>query len=220
MPKITRSVEEVEEVRERILEYALEILVDEGYENLSMGKLGSKMKMTAANLYNYYANKDELLIAIHKKSFQMIHDNIRRDVEMARTHLDRIRALARAFVEFGTRNINIYDVMFNRPIRQHSDYIGTPQEKLSYEEYRSSIRALVFAVDVVRDYIETRPDLAGTDPRFLTIKLLSSLHGIISLHNSGILFEMDDKPELVMNAIIEDTIRSISEYLNKATCLK
>ena len=83
MPKATRSVEEVEEVREKILDRAFEILTKDGYENLSMGKLGAKMKMTGANLYNYYANKDELLIAIHKKSFQMIHDKIRAAVNSA-----------------------------------------------------------------------------------------------------------------------------------------
>ncbi len=211
MPKATRSVEEVEEVRDQILERAFEILVKDGYENLSMGKLGSKMKMTAANLYNYYANKDELLIAIHKKCFQMIQDRIRSSVNMHHTPLERIKELARAFVDFGIENVNIYDIMFNRPIRQYSDYIGTPQEKLSYEEYHNSIKALVYAVTVVRDYVETRPDLETSDPKFITIKILSALHGIISLHNSGILNEMDDNPELLMNAIIESTVRSITE---------
>lgn len=211
MPKATRSVEEVEEVRERILERAFEILNNEGYESLSMGKLGAKMKMTGANLYNYYANKDELLIAIHKKSFQMIHDRIRAAVNSAATPLDRVMALATTFVEFGTGNVNMYDIMFNRPIRQYSDYIGTPQEKMSYEEYHNSIKALVFAVTVVRDYMETRPELAKSDPKFITIKFLSALHGIISLHNSGILKEMDDNPDLVMKAIIEGTIRSLTD---------
>jgi AcrR family transcriptional regulator len=211
MPKVTRTVEEVEEVREKILEHAFEILVKEGYENLSMGKLGARMKMTGANLYNYYANKDELLIAIHKKAFQMIQDKIRSSVNMYHAPMERITELAKAFVEFGTENINIYDIMFNRPIRQYSDYIGTPQEKLSYEEYHNSIKALVYAVTVVRDYIESRPDLAQSDPKFLTIKFLSALHGIISLHNSGILKEMDDNPDMVMDAIIEGTIRSLTE---------
>jgi AcrR family transcriptional regulator len=211
MPKATRSVEEVEEVREKILDSAFDILIKEGYENLSMAKLGARMKMTGANLYNYYANKDELLIAIHKKSFQMIHDKIRAAVNNDASPRERLEELARAFVEFGTGNINIYDIMFNRPIRQYSDYIGTPQEKLSYEEYHNSIKALVFAVTVVRDYVESRPDLAQSDPKFLTIKFLSVLHGVISLHNSGILKEMDDNPDLIMDAVIENMIRSLTD---------
>ena len=210
MPKTTRSEEEVEVVREQILDYALEILANDGYENLSMGKLGSKMNMTAANLYNYYANKDELLIAIHKKTYEMLHEQIRKAVKSANSPLDRITKLANAFMEFGTENINIYDIMFNRPIPQYSDYIGTPQEELSYEEYQNSFKALAFAVMVVRDYAETRPELQSIDPKFLTIKIFSTLHGIISLHNSGILNEMDDNPEQVLRDVIDDAIRSVT----------
>lgn len=67
MPKVTRGIQQVDAVREQILDCAFKILVKNGSESLSLAKIGSKMKMTAANLYNYYANKDELLIAILEK---------------------------------------------------------------------------------------------------------------------------------------------------------
>ena len=98
MPKITRSVEEVDAVRERILDFALKILVRNGYESLSMAKLGSKMNMTAANIYNYYASKDELLIAIHKKTFAMLYDKMSHAVETADTPLQRFWNMINAFV--------------------------------------------------------------------------------------------------------------------------
>jgi AcrR family transcriptional regulator len=210
MPKATRSEEEVEVVREQILDHALEILAKDGYENLSMGKLGSRMNMTAANLYNYYANKDELLIAIHKKTFAMLNEQMRKAVKSAGTPKERVIKLANTFTEFGTENINIYDIMFNRPIPQYSDYIGTPQEELAYEEYQNSFKALAFAIMVVRDYAETRPELQSVDPKFLTIKIFSTLHGIVSLHNSGILYEMDDDPDQMLRDVIDDAICSVT----------
>jgi len=210
MPKATRSIEEIAEVRERIMESALDILAKNGYENLSMGRLGSRMNMTAANLYNYFGNKDELLIAIHKKTFEMLHGAIRAAVKGVETPLERIKALAYAFVEFGTNNVNIYDIMFNRPIRQYSDYIGTPQEALAFDEYNNSMKTLAYAVMIFRDYAETRPDLANIDPKLLTIRHLSALHGIISLHNSRILFEMDDNPADVLKAVIDDVIETLT----------
>jgi hypothetical protein len=124
--------------------------------------------------------------------------------------VERIKSLAMAFVDFGTDNVNIYDIMFNRPIKQYHDYIGTPQEEISYDEYHNSLKTMAFAIMVVRDYLDTRPDMADVDPRFLTIKMLSALHGIVSLHNSGVLFEMDDNPEIVLKKVIEDAIRSIT----------
>ena len=210
MPKITRSVEEVDAVRERILDYALKILIKNGYESLSMSKIGSKMSMTAANIYNYYSSKDELLIAIHKKTFAMLYDKISKAVEIAETPLQRFENMMNAFVEFGTSNINIYDVMFNRPIKQYSDYVGTPLEELSSDEFHNSIKALAFADKVIRDYIETRPDIKPEDAKFMTIQHISALHGIISLHNSGILRQIADDQEIVLRNIVCNIMRSIT----------
>jgi AcrR family transcriptional regulator len=210
MPKATRSVEEVEDVREQIIDYALTILDNEGFENLSMSKLGSMNNMTAANIYNYFANKDELLIAIHKKTFEMLYDKINNAVTKAGSPLEKLKVLADSFVEFGTGNINIYDIMFNRPIRQYSDYLGTPHEAAASDEYHNSIKLLAYAVTIVSDFAETRPELHSADPKFLTVRVLSALHGIVSLNNSGILFEMDDHPETMLNAVIDSAIRSVS----------
>jgi AcrR family transcriptional regulator len=211
MPKITRSLEEVDAVRERILDCALKILVKNGYESLSMAKLGSKINMTAANIYNYYASKDELLIAIHKKTYAMLYNKIRNAVKMADTPLQRFWNMINAYIEFGTHNINIYDVMFNRPIKQYSDYIGTPLEELSRDEFRNSLKALAFAVKVIRDYIETRPDLNPHDAKLITIQNISALHGVISLHNSGFLYQIVDDPEIVLKNIVNNIMRSITD---------
>ena len=211
MPKITRSSDEVDAVRERILDCALKILVKNGYESLSMAKLGSKMNMTAANIYNYYTNKDEILIAIHKKTYAMLYNKIRNAVKTADTPLQRVRNILNAFVEFGTRNINIYDVMFNRPVKQHSDYVGTPLEKISSDEFHNSIKVLTFAIRVIKDYRETKKDLKPVDHEFLAIQIISSLHGVISLHNSGVLHQVTGDPEIVLKKIVDKTIHSITE---------
>jgi AcrR family transcriptional regulator len=211
MPKITRSSDEVDAVREQILSRAFEILIKNGFENLSMAKIGSKMKMTAANLYNYYANKDELLIAIHKKAYAMLYKKIHSAVSKAGNPLERYKNMIYAFVEFGTNNVNLYDVMFNRPVRQHSDYIGTPQEALSFDEFRSSLKVLFLAVKVTREYRETRPNLNKVETKLLTIQIISAIHGIISLHNSGMLFQIADAPDITFKNVIDSAMHLAME---------
>ena len=206
MPKISRTEQEVEEVRDKILEMAFKILVKNGYEGLSMAKIGAKMKMTAANLYNYYANKDELLIAIHKKAHLMLYEKLHGAVEMANTPLNRYRNLVTAFVEFGLQNVRIYDIMFNRIVPQHSDYIGTPQEDQSNDEFHSSLKVLFLAIQTVKEYRETRPDLPPVDPEILTLQNFSMLHGAISLHNNGMLSQITDDLESTLKIIIENAI--------------
>lgn len=210
MPKVTRSDAEIDAVRERILDCALTILVKNGYESLSMTKLGSKMNMTAANLYNYYTNKDELLIAIHKKTHGMLYNEIRNSVKHSDNPLQRVRNIINTFVKFGTQNINIYDVMFNRRVKQYSDYIGTSLEKISRDEFHSSLKVLTFAVKVIQSYRETRPHLKNVDPELLTIQSISALHGVISLYNSGVLYQITDNPEIVLKSIVDNIIHSIT----------
>jgi AcrR family transcriptional regulator len=211
MPKVTRSVQEVNAVREQILNCAFDILAKHGYESLSMSKIGYKMKMTAANLYNYYANKDELLIAIHKKAYGMLYDEMKSAIAAAGTPMERYKMMTYAFVEFATQNVHIYDIMFNRPIKQYSDYIGTPQEKLSYDEYHSSLRVLHLSVDVIRNYRKTRKDLKSIDYKSLAIQCTSALHGIISLKNSGVLRQIVKDPDAALQAMIHNTMRSVLE---------
>ena len=211
MPKTTRSVGEIDAVRERILDFAIKILEKNGYENLSMTKLGSKMNMTAANLYNYYTNKDELLIAIHKKTYAMLYNEIRNSVKKSDTPLQRVKNIVNSFVKFGTQNINIYDVMFNRPVKQHSDYVGTPLEKISDDEFHNSIKVLTFAVKVIKDYRKTKPNLKAVDEELLAIQIISALHGVISLYNSGVLHQVAGDAEMVLKKIVDEIIRSITK---------
>ncbi|MEZ4549411.1 MAG: TetR family transcriptional regulator [Desulfobacterales bacterium] len=37
---------------------------------MSMRKLAGRLKMTAANIYNYYQNKDDLYLAIQTRGFR------------------------------------------------------------------------------------------------------------------------------------------------------
>ena len=68
MPKAPMAETEIFKKKERILDIAAEIIMEEGYHSLSMRKIGTKIGMTAANLYNYYSNKDELNIAIRTRA--------------------------------------------------------------------------------------------------------------------------------------------------------
>lgn len=210
MPTIARSEEEVEAVRSKILDSAFKILVKNGCEGLSMAKIGAKMKMTAANIYNYYGNKDELLIAIHKKAFLMLYGKLQGAVEKSHIPLVRLQKLVDAFVDFGLNNANIYDIMFNRPLRQHSDYVGTDQQASSDDEFASSLQALFLAVKTVQEYRQTRPDLPRIAPEILTLYNFSTLHGIISLHNSGAFSQIIDDPEAMLKIIVENAMRGLT----------
>ncbi|MDI6797031.1 MAG: TetR/AcrR family transcriptional regulator, partial [Desulfatibacillaceae bacterium] len=125
MPKTTRNEEQIEQVRESIVQGALDLIVEEGYENLTMARLGARLKMTGANLYNYFENRDAMIIAIHKKIFSLLHEKLSQAVQSKSNPLNRVKSLVSAFVDFGIKNPNIYDIAFSRPRRHYSAFKGT-----------------------------------------------------------------------------------------------
>ena len=73
MPKKARTPEEIEEVKQRILEKALELIGEDGYRSFSMRKLASKLNMTATPIYGYYKNKDEIYISVLLQGFETLY---------------------------------------------------------------------------------------------------------------------------------------------------
>jgi AcrR family transcriptional regulator len=214
MPKPTRNEEQIEQVRESIVQGALDLIVEEGYENLTMVRLGSRLKMTGANLYNYFQNRDALIIAIHKKIFSLLHEKLSRAVQDLSTPLERVKSLVGAFVDFGVENANIYDIAFSRPRRHYSAYKGTPLEAKAYEEYLSSFEVLVLANRVMEDFLKTKGLVAPPETQFLVIKFLSELHGIISLYNSGLLPEIAADPAGTLQAVTQEITKRIADIKN------
>ncbi len=210
MPKIARSSDEIELVRDSIVQGAIELIVEEGLENFSMNRLGARMNMTGANLYNYFDGREALILAIHKKSFRALHDEMAEAVSSESAALARLKALVKAFVTFGTRNANIYELLFNAPRQKFKDYLGTPLEEMARDEYASSLNALFLAARIVGEFLETRVESGGERAHFLTIKLLSEVHGIISLYNSGVLFDITEEPEVTLDAVADAAVESLA----------
>lgn len=211
MPKTTRSDEEVDVVREKIIKSAFDILVKHGYDSLSMAKVGSKMKMTAANIYNYFRNKDELLLVIYKKAHLILYDKLISAIAPFERPQDKYRAFCYVFFDFGFNNVNIYDALFNRRIRQYSDYIGTPLEAVAYDEYSSSLKTWFLSVQITKEYRESIPNLPYVDPELITLQIFCMTHGIISLNNSGFLKEITSGREEIIRKMLEFTIKFGSE---------
>jgi len=212
MSKTTRSEQEIEEIKYRILEEALTILRDEGFDNLSMYKLGKQTGMTAANLYNYYKNKDQLIIAIHKKTFEMLYNMLTESIAPEKDPMEKLKKIIRTFVHFGKTYPNFYDLMFNRKVPQVSDYQGTREELMSRDEYQSSIRNLHLVVEIGKEILSSHPEFKGMDLELSFIKMFSELHGIISLNNSGLLQVIVSNHEILLQNITENLL---TPYLSR-----
>jgi len=185
--KKARNSTDIERIRERIIEAALAIIVEEGLPSLTMRKLGNRLHMSAPNLYNFFQSKEEIYISIVIKGFQMLYDELERSCLLNPDPASRAHALIDAYVDFGITNKAYYDIMFTRSFPKYNDYVGTPYEKISAIEYKISMDIVQIAMDALKGLKKDSHKIATDDLVHGIVKIWSMLHGMVSLANSNIM---------------------------------
>ena len=68
-------------MRERILDVALDLFVQNGYDATSLREVSEQLGVTKAALYYHFASKDEILMALHMRLHEVGKDALRRLAE-------------------------------------------------------------------------------------------------------------------------------------------
>ena len=66
------QVSEKEQRREQILVVAASAIAEHGFHGMSMRKLAQATQRSLASFYNYFASKDEVLLALHTRAFDTL----------------------------------------------------------------------------------------------------------------------------------------------------
>ncbi len=207
MPKAARSQEDIELMREKILDVAITIISEHGYKYFSMRKLASRLGMSATTIYNYYSSKDELYLMMLTKGFDMLYSRLLDIYGSHEDPLERFREMIRAYAAFGIEKAHYYNIMFTSDAPKYRDYIGTDIEPVAYFEKQTALRLVDIASRGMEELARMNPGIDPLDTRYAAIKLWSFLHGIIALSNSRVLQEVDDHPDRIIDRIVEDIVR-------------
>ena len=62
--------------RERILDVALDLFIEKGFDGTSLREIAEKLGFTKAALYYHYASKDDILMALHMRMHDVGRDGI------------------------------------------------------------------------------------------------------------------------------------------------
>lgn len=202
MPKAPRKATEVEAVKNEILDQAVEIMFEDGIEGLSMRKLASAMGMTAANIYNYFKDKDEICLAIQRQGFELLRNLFVQVARLDIPPMEKLRRLARVYVAFGVENVSYYEVMFNRFGPRYSEYRNTPMEPQALAGKMAFLQVLGEAEPLVVAFLA---ETGGARDRDIWQTLMQAwlfLHGYVSLYNSRTLHEVEDHPAALIEGIL------------------
>lgn len=211
MPKAPMSKEEVENFRERILDIALDIILKQGFDNLSIRKIASRLGVTATTIYNYYTNKDELNLMIRVRGFETLHAMLKKASDRFADKLEaRFEAMIRAYVDFGRTYPGYYDLMFNLRTPKFLDYIGTKMENTAHFEKQTALQCYNLFVEPISAYIGFDDGEETGLVQYMIIRHWSDLHGLITLYNSRLFHEVIDDVEIFVGHRIQDIIGEIA----------
>ena len=101
-----------EETRVNILDASLDIVKEEGWQALSMRKIADKIEYTAPIIYEYFANKEAILMELTRKGFLILARDMKAAKEKHRLPAKQIEAMWLAYWNFAFTQKELYQVMF------------------------------------------------------------------------------------------------------------
>ena len=212
MPRPPRSQREIDLVKKEILDAASELILDEGFHNLSMRKLASRLGMTATTIYNYFSNKDEINLMIRMRGSELLYQRFLKCRDQHADPLLRMQAMIRAYFDFGISYPNYYDILFNLHTPKYLDYVGTDLEPVARTEKESSLRNYEIAARTIMEVMGRRGDGDPDLVKLMTIQMWCEIHGIICLHNSKLFREIDDNPAELIGRMIDVVLARLIKY--------
>ncbi len=168
MTSEARKARKKAQQRQDILLVARELLMAEGYGEMSMRKLAKAADCAAGTLYLYFKDKDHIVSLLIEESFESLMVDFSKTLP-GENPLQRLYRMMRSYVSFGLTNPHHYQVAFLMQRTQKMDEIrSTPH------------RSFAMLQSVVAACIDDGT-FRQQDAELATQGLWTNLHGITSL---------------------------------------
>ncbi|MBL7986528.1 MAG: TetR/AcrR family transcriptional regulator [Chlorobi bacterium] len=180
MGSVERKERERQEMRQLILETAMELFVEQGYENVTIRKIADKIEYSPGTIYFYFKDKDDVLLALCSVAFGEFFKALKpmRDV---RDPMERLRAGSRMYLRFALEHQEFYDLMFiiRAPMRRQEELRKEADEhQEKWDVFYGSFQILR---DTICDCVAEGYFPPATDIDAATIAYWSFVHGLASL---------------------------------------
>ncbi len=171
-----RREREKSETRDKILDAARELFVNEGYEGVSMRKVAEMIEYSPTAIYVHFADKEELFRELCHQDYARLAQVFQSSV-MSNEPIERLKQIGAIYIDFGTQYPNHYKFMFMTPHPPHEpdevdrEMMGNPE--------MDAYAFLKWAVQEAIDAGCFREELR--DAEVISQTLWASVHGVISL---------------------------------------
>ena len=187
------------EMRQRIIDAAIQMFLEEGYEKTSIRNIAEKIEYSPATIYLYYKDKDELLYDVQGQAFEKL-DLAFHEKATSPDPIKRLEQIMETYIRFGKKNPELYDLMF---------IIRAPMNVMKEKEiWENGHDSFGFLVQCISECIEKKL-IRYDDVMIAALSVWSMGHGLVSL-DLRCRFKVMEMDEEMIAAAIE---KSVQEYL-------
>ena len=168
--------QDIADFRAELCKVATERFARHGYEGVTMRQLAEALGCSPKTPYRYFKDKADILATVRAQAFGRFADALEKAAASAPDAASRGRAIGEAYLNFALRNPHAYRIMFDidAPIDETHPELGPQAERAArYITRGAEEMAQAGVIDV--------------DPTLFGWTTWAAIHGIVMLHQSGML---------------------------------
>lgn len=192
-----RKDRDAHRMRQRILEAAMGLFAEGGYQGVSMRGLARQIEYSAGTIYRYFKNKDDIMLQLCYQGFEKLLA-AQYELDKIEDPVERIKTGGRHYVTFALENPELYELMFGtKEIVKQPD---GPDETVALKSLRKFVEHVQQCLDA--------GFFSGGDAETLAVALWAALHGLSSLLiKEQLRFLPEDKVDRVVEKALAFTLR-------------
>ena len=187
-----RILRQKEETRKNILDAACTIVKEDGWQGLSMRKIADKIEYTAPIIYEYFSNKEAILLELTGKGFIKMTKELEKAKAKFEKPEEQLEAMWMAYWNFAFTDTEMYQVMFG--IQMSCCTQRCSAQEGPYKLFTSVIAEIMKNSNPAEEVIKQK---------YFTF--FSVIHGLIAIN----IINKSDILETINNQILKDAIGGI-----------
>ncbi len=205
---VERKERQRAELREQILTAARRIVLDEGFEALTMRKIGDAIEYSPATIYLYFENREAIGRQLCAESFEHLIAYMTPVGQIADPY-ERLRGIGRCYTRFGFENPEEYRLLFMTD-PAFMEALFPPDNTADPKD--PGERAFQFVVDAFRAAQAAGAIRPDGDPVALAEMVWTACHGVVSM-TLTCNHVLETRPEAIVDMLCDTILRGLATPL-------
>jgi len=195
-----RKIRHKAEVRTSILQAAWQLVLEEGWQNLSIRKIADAIEYSVPVIYTHFENKEAILLEFTKEGFRLLNNYLLEAKAQHPEPAKQLEAMAYAYWNFAFTNKEYYQLMYGLGMPTCETVRQVPEVGKFTEVMQETVKDLITS--------NKNPE-ADSFLKFQTY--WSMLHGLVSINLTG-RSATSDKLNL---SVLEDAVRGFVKNITE-----